>query len=292
VSTSCTYIADFGPGAMTDANIEEIDLDYATALADKANCFMIRHGVSPTPNNFAVWLNYLRGSLPELKRTVDTLIARKERFDSAMCRDLFSAYLASNSASSGVDEVPERLKSIMTEAKRFVTDAIADNCTQLQVTDDVAERAERGIEPRSLVECLMEELTKAATRASELETKLNETSCELDAIRESLNRAEQRANTDMLTDLPNRRAFEEFLRVSQISAMESGEPLSLLMIDIDHFKKCNDTFGHGVGDQVLRLIANVLQERLRESDLPARYGGGGIDRGPSRRGNRPFRVNR
>jgi diguanylate cyclase len=200
--------------------------------------------------------------------------------------------LASNSASSGVDEVPERLKSIMTEAKRFVTDAIADNCTQLQVMDDVAERAERGIEPRSLVECLMEELTKAATRASELETKLNETSCELDAIRESLNRAEQRANTDMLTDLPNRRAFEEFLRVSQISAMESGEPLSLLMIDIDHFKKCNDTFGHGVGDQVLRLIANVLQERLRESDLPARYGGGGIDRGPSRRGNRPFRVNR
>jgi diguanylate cyclase len=224
VSTSCTYIADFGPGAMTDANIEEIDLDYATALADKANCFMIRHGVSPTPNNFAVWLNYLRGSLPELKRTVDTLIARKERFDSAMCRDLFSAYLASNSASSGVDEVPERLKSIMTEAKRFVTDAIADNCTQLQVTDDVAERAERGIEPRSLVECLMEELTKAATRASELETKLNETSCELDAIRESLNRAEQRANTDMLTDLPNRRAFEEFLRVSQISAMKAVSP--------------------------------------------------------------------
>ena len=258
---------------MTDAALEEINPDHATAVAERAIRFMVQHGVAPTPSNFAIWFNYSSGSLPELKRTVDTLIASKKRFDSATCRDLFTAYVAPNSASRGVGEVPERLKSITTEATRFVTNAIADNRTQLQVMDDVAERAERGIEPRSLVECLMEELTKATTRASELEMNLNETSCELDAIRESLNSAQQRANTDMLTDLPNRRAFDEFLRVSQISAMESGEPLSLLMLDIDHFKKCNDNFGHGVGDQVLRLIANVLRERLRESDLPARYGG-------------------
>jgi diguanylate cyclase len=55
--------------------------------------------------------------------------------------------------------------------------------------------------------------------------------------------------------------------------MKKGEPLSVLLIDIDHFKKFNDSFGHGVGDQVLRLMANVLRERLREYDLPARYGG-------------------
>src|SRR5258707_13201319 len=56
--------------------------------------------------------------------------------------------------------------------------------------------------------------------------------------------------------------------------MEKGEPLSVLLIDIDHFKSFNDNFGHGVGDQVLRLMANVLRERVREYDLPARYGGG------------------
>jgi diguanylate cyclase len=55
--------------------------------------------------------------------------------------------------------------------------------------------------------------------------------------------------------------------------METGQPLGVLLLDIDHFKKFNDNFGHGVGDQVLRLMANVLREHVRENDLPARYGG-------------------
>ncbi|WP_164107833.1 GGDEF domain-containing protein, partial [Serratia marcescens] len=73
-------------------------------------------------------------------------------------------------------------------------------------------------------------------------------------IRDSLSKSEERARTDMLTGLANRRALDEFLRKAQSTA-DWGEPLSVLMIDIDHFKSFNDNFGHGVGDQVLRLIA-------------------------------------
>ena len=258
---------------MIGSALEEIDPDYATALADRANRYMVQHGVTPTPSNFAVWFSYSRGALPELKRTIDILIAGKKRFDSITSRELFSTYLAPNSTRTAVGEIPEQLKSIMTEAKRFVTDAIADSRTQIQAIGDVAEKAESGIDPRPLVECLMGELAKAATRASKLEINLNETSRELETIRESLNKAEERANTDTLTGLPNRRALDEFLRAAQIAATESGEPLSIMLIDIDHFKRFNDNFGHGVGDQVLRLIANVLRERLREKDLPARFGG-------------------
>jgi diguanylate cyclase len=234
---------------------------------------MLQHGVAPTPSNFAVWYGYTRGDPPELKRAIDILIAKKKPFDSVTRQELFLKYLVLHFAGGTASEVPDQLKSIMTAAKGFLTEAISDNRTQIRAIGDVAEKAERGIDPRSLVECLMAELAKAALRASELEVNLNETSRELDIIRKSLSQAEQRANTDTLTGLPNRRAFDEFLRTSQMSAMESGEALSLLMVDIDHFKHVNDNFGHGVGDQVLRLIASVLRERLREKDMPARYGG-------------------
>ena len=116
--------------------------------------------------------------------------------------------------------------------------------------------------------------TRVSPRAlTAMEANFVEASKELDTIRDSLNKSEERAKTDTLTGLPNRRALEEFFRAAQMAAMESGEPLSVLLIDIDHFKKFNDNFGHGVGDQVLRLMASVLRERVRENDLPARYGG-------------------
>lgn len=273
VSLESAILPESGARIMIGVASEELDLDYARALASQANRYMVQHGIAPTPNNFAVWFSYSIGASPELKRTIDVLVAGQKRFDSATNRELFSTHLAPSSAGAVVGDVPAQLKLVLTEAKRFVTEAIADNRTQIRTIGDVAEQAESGFDPRSLVACLLEELTRAATRASQLEINLNETSRELDIIRESLNRAEDRANTDTVTGLPNRRAFEEFLRASQISAMETGAPLSAFLIDIDRFKQFNDSFGYGVGDQVLRLMATALRERVGEHDLSARFGG-------------------
>jgi diguanylate cyclase len=118
----------------------------------------------------------------------------------------------------------------------------------------------------------MNELAHAATRATRLEAGFAEKTRELDVIRDSLSRSEKRARTDTLTGLANRRALDEFLRKAQVTA-DWGEPLSVLMLDIDYFKAFNDNFGHSVGDEVLRLMAKVLRERVRKQDLPARYGG-------------------
>lgn len=81
------------------------------------------------------------------------------------------------------------------------------------------------------------------------------------------------ATMDALTGLNNRRQFEIRLKEEYSSANRQNTPLCAIMIDIDFFKKFNDTYGHAIGDTVLRTTANVIKEQLREYDIPSRYGG-------------------
>jgi diguanylate cyclase (GGDEF)-like protein/PAS domain S-box-containing protein len=83
----------------------------------------------------------------------------------------------------------------------------------------------------------------------------------------------QQATTDTLTGLPNRRAVQERLAHDFALARRNHGPLSLLLLDVDDFKRCNDTHGHDAGDRTLCHLANVLRSTLRQTDLIARYGG-------------------
>jgi diguanylate cyclase (GGDEF)-like protein len=88
----------------------------------------------------------------------------------------------------------------------------------------------------------------------------------------SLREAETRATTDALTGLPNRRYFDEYLGLLA-RRRRAEDRVGVLMIDIDRFKKLNDTFGHGVGDHVLRDVAHAIAQAVRDDDVPARFGG-------------------
>ena len=259
---------------MTTNALDELDFEYATSVAQQAQGLMARHGVPPIPDNFSVWFKYALGTSAQLKAAINVLIGNKRKFDTATNRDLFRVYVGGRAAERAVDlGVSEQLAALMANAQAFLSTAIDDNRQQIRNLDGVAAEVATPGDPKRLIESLVHELAKATNRATALEANMAETSSELDRIRESLEAAEERSKTDMLTGLANRRAMDDFFRVAQIRAMESGEPLSALMIDIDHFKKFNDTYGHQVGDQVIKLVAAVLRDNVREDDLAARYGG-------------------
>lgn len=257
---------------MTANAFDELDYDYAASVAQKALQCLADHGVPATPDNFNVWFIYSMGVPSDLQRAIDVLIDNKRKFDSVINRDLFSTYVASTNGSAATIAT-QQLHAVMGAAQVFLATAIEDNHSQMRAISDVAGQTEAGADPKMLVQQLVNELAKAASRATRLEAGFAEKTRELKAIQESLTKSEERAKTDTLTGLPNRRALDEFFRTAQIAAMEQGEPLSVLLLDIDHFKKFNDSFGHGVGDQVLRLMAQVLRDKVRNVDLPARYGG-------------------
>lgn len=94
-----------------------------------------------------------------------------------------------------------------------------------------------------------------------------------DELKAANRRLEHLAANDPLTDLPNRRTFDEQFFVAVERARRNAQVLSVLMIDLDHFKRVNDAHGHQFGDEALRLVGRVLSARRRVTDLAARYGG-------------------
>lgn len=251
---------------------DDIDFDYATSVAARAMRAMADNGVPPIPTNFHLWFEYVRGAMPDLKRAVDGLIDNAQKFDAAANRDLYATFIG-NQGVGAFEKMSQELHQVMDSTKQYLSAAIAENRTQIEAIDQVAERTDAGADPKLLIENLMSELAAATERAEKLEVGFAQKSRELDTIRDEMTESEARARTDTLTGLPNRRALEEFCHLVQLMAMEQRKSLSVLMIDVDHFKRFNDNYGHNVGDQVLRLVAKALRSRMRDSDMPARYGG-------------------
>ncbi|MGO8672543.1 MAG: sensor domain-containing diguanylate cyclase [Capsulimonadaceae bacterium] len=118
--------------------------------------------------------------------------------------------------------------------------------------------------------CRLQEELMAQNRELALREKLQQ---EKLALAEANVRLKSLATTDGLTGINNHRAFQEQMEKEWHSAARYRRPLSVVLLDIDHFKEFNDTFGHLAGDEVLRRVGSVLRESARQGDCIARYGG-------------------
>jgi len=117
------------------------------------------------------------------------------------------------------------------------------------------------------------DITERKGYERELEETRHALQAQQDALLTANERLETLATMDGLTGLKNRRAFEERLHEEIARARRNSSPLSLLLIDIDHFKQFNDSFGHPRGDEVLRIVARILSRTMRDTDFATRYGG-------------------
>ncbi len=124
---------------------------------------------------------------------------------------------------------------------------------------------------------LREKIDLAGTALMKTNEQLQQRSLELELRSQDLEKAldlvEKLAVTDSLTDLRNRRYFDDNLAASFARAQRFNEPLSLILIDIDYFKNINDTYGHAAGDTILQTISGLFKSRTREADISARLGG-------------------
>src|SRR5690606_4224198 len=126
---------------------------------------------------------------------------------------------------------------------------------------------------KDLIDQMLSATRRMQQRAEQVEAQLGQSARQIEFLRTDLASAQREANTDSLTGIANRKYWDHELDAAAEEAMATGQPLCLLLSDIDNFKQFNDTFGHQIGDQVLRLVAKVLTRSIKGRDLAARYGG-------------------
>ncbi len=130
-----------------------------------------------------------------------------------------------------------------------------------------------GKEVQALIAKMIMQTQEMQQQNNKLREELERSSSEVQELRGSLESVKREAMTDVLTDIGNRKYFDIKLRELTAKAVAEDEPVSLLLFDVDRFKVFNDTHGHQVGDQVLRLVARTLKESVKGRDVVARYGG-------------------
>lgn len=156
----------------------------------------------------------------------------------------------------------------------FIQEGLSKSTTLAELKLVVADQLESLVETfDDFKESRQQRIKILEQRYDKLVKHVSAVESDASAIRDTVQEARQRALTDHLTGLPNRRAYEDQLKSELHRWVRYKTPFSVLIADIDSFKKINDSLGHLIGDRALKLVAKVLRRQVRESDMIARYGG-------------------
>ncbi len=245
----------------------------AYALAGEALRLMQEHGVWPTPVNYELWL-YVAGD-PEgaLAQEISRLIAAGEKITEDISESLACKFIARLKLNDEVRDAGLKLTRELASITEIIADAQKTQKTYSETLEgarDSMSEVEAGA-LHDLVFSLTEATNMVLNHHTMLERRLSDSSREVNRLRKHLDQVRMEAMTDALTNLANRKSFDETL--DNHCDNEPDKALTLAVIDIDHFKRFNDTWGHQTGDQVLRYVASVLARIGRPPRLAARYGG-------------------
>lgn len=240
-------------------------------LYQKIGAFLQQNLLEPTPAHYELVYGYINQSDRRLVDAVDRAIMR-EGLLTAEAAELILAEVRTDMSAEFlanlVDKAQATLGHIAGLAKQSGADAEAYGQALESKVADL-----KGGATEEVVRSLVQLTGSMIKRTQAAEQQLREAGKQMTQLRGSLAEARRIAESDALTGLANRRAFENRLRRAVLQARETGKPLSLAFCDIDHFKTINDTHGHDVGDRILKFVAQRLASASGNNCFVARHGG-------------------
>lgn len=245
------------------------------AWFDQIRSLLVSTGLPPEPAVYDVLWRYVRDDDHELSLAIDRAIMHGDLTIGTLMqlRETHLGRLSEDQVNQLIAEAHDQAEAL---GRRIATGQ-TDLADYGRAIADGGERLAGPIDATSLA-ALLEQLSHATSRVqaanARLMAELDEAAAETRALADRLFQAERAAITDALTGVMNRRGIMAAIEKAQADAVAAGLPLSLAVIDIDHFKRFNDRFGHAMGDDVLRFVAGHLAERLEpDGGAVGRLGG-------------------
>jgi diguanylate cyclase len=245
------------------ATIDPLPDDGPMRYFSQIGVLLVAHRLPPVPDVYDLFWRYVRDEDHALSLAIERLIAL-EQLDLAGVADLRRAHcgdIEASEISALVEAAHDQAEALSHRIEAGRTD-LADYGRAIA---DGGARLERPIDAAALA-ALLEQLSAATATIqaanARLEGELAQAASEARALSEKLGAAERAAITDPLTGVLNRRGTIELLERLQMETRAAGSRLALAMVDIDHFKRVNDRFGHALGDDVLRFVARHLADGI------------------------------
>ncbi len=255
---------------------DQDDISRTLGYADTAMGQIRALKQAASPRNFEIWYTYATGHNQALNQDINDTLAREGRIAEADLARIYDKHLSPLRLSEKIDEVGNQIVGEIEQVMSMI-DAAIGSSTEFSVSlADVKEKFNSNADReqlRMIVETLVRATKEVEEANSSLQKRLTDSRQEISTLQENLEVVRTESLTDPLTTLSNRKYFENSI-VKMIEECNNKDmPLSVILTDIDHFKKFNDTFGHLTGDQVLRLVAMAMKNNVKGQDVAARYGG-------------------
>lgn len=236
---------------------------------------MSKHAAGLHPATYAVWYEYAAGTHPKLKEAIDARIAAGKPVDDDAIYMLHEAFIA-GPAEAEAGKLRTEFARVLGELSGHAAAAGEHADAYGTSLNRFGESLRPNADPKSLkaaLDAISRSTGDMRQKTGELQAQLQESAQEIQTLRAELTRARGEALTDPLTGITNRRGFEKAMQDARAANGDRLTGFSLIMLDIDHFKKCNDTYGHLFGDKVICSVAQVVAKNVKGQDTPARVGG-------------------
>ena len=251
-------------------------LGRATEVSKEVIAILVQRNIPPTPKVYTVLYAYIVDANPDLTKEINSLLAEDNDSLVDILSALYDKHYGSDDAEEAFEGAVLQMEGKIGNILEIITAASGDNKDYgeaLQVSMGGLKNEPNVTNIALILNTLVDQTESILNKNEMLQGKLEESTEEINNLRKNLGTAKQEALIDGLTAVANRKCFDIALK-SAVNDFEHSEKIfCVAMVDIDHFKIFNDTFGHQTGDKVLKAVAQIIRQSVRDDDIVARYGG-------------------